>query len=316
MKCEIHSAWTAWPLSLLAALLAITVVFAPINARADIAAYVVFDARKGTVIEQKNAMRPWHPASLTKLMTTYVTFHALRDGRLKPNSPVIYSANARKQPPSKMGFKTGTILTVDNALKMIIVKSANDVATALGEAVAGSEAAFVAEMNRHARRLGMTSTRFANPHGLPNRSQITTARDFGLLARALHHEFPRYQHYFRIGAIKLGKRTLRSHNVMLRHYQGADGMKTGYICDSGLNLVASATRGGRRVIAVIMGARSGYQRAAITRVLLDRGFSRTTGLFGSSGRTLGAIASGARMGAIAQEGLLPQRQATVDRGAS
>lgn len=285
LRNKLHSVLTAWALTVFA-ICAVASVLAAAPARADIAAYLVFDAKNGAVLDQKNALRPWHPASLTKLMTAYVTFAAMKSGRLKPTSPVYYSANAQSEPPSKMGFKVGTILTVDNALKMVIVKSANDVAVALGEAVSGSEAAFVAEMNRQARALGMTSTRFTNPNGLPDRAQISNARDFGLLAQALYRDYPQYAHYFRIGAIKLGKRVLRSHNIMLRHYPGADGMKTGYICDSGLNLVASARRGGRRIVAVVLGSRSGYERAAITRVLLDRGFSRAGNLFSSSSSSL------------------------------
>jgi D-alanyl-D-alanine carboxypeptidase len=156
------------------------------------------------------------------------------------NSPVIVSQNALNQPPSKMGFKVGTVMTVDNALKMILVKSANDIAVALGEAVAGSEPAFIARMNREASRLGMTRTTFANPHGLPDPRQVTTARDLALLASAILNEFPEYRSLFKIHAIRHGKRTLRNYNILIDRYRGATGMKTGYIRDSGFNLVASA----------------------------------------------------------------------------
>jgi len=285
---EVRSIFAARPRGGVLPLVAAILFFLAAPARADIAAYLVIDARTGAVLEEMNAMRPWHPASLTKMMTAYVTFAALRGRTITLNSPVRFSDNARAQPPSKMGFKTGTILTVDNALKMMLVKSANDVAVALGESVAGSESAFVNEMNGHARRLGMSSTRFANPNGLPNRAQITTARDFAILAMALNRDFPEYAHYFRIGAIKHGKRVLKNYNVLLHHYRGADGFKTGYICDSGLNLVASATRGGRRIIAVVMGARTGYERAAVARTLLDRGFASGggSGLFSRAGGTI------------------------------
>jgi len=276
-------------LTALIATIGLTVGMAP-AARAEVAAYVVFDASNGTVVEEKAATRLWHPASVTKLMTAYVAFHALRDGTLKLTSPVVYSDNARKEPPSKMGFKAGTILTLDNALKMMIVKSANDVAVAIAEAVGGSEPAFVTAMNAHAARLGMRDTRFTNPNGLPDKRQVTTARDMGLLAQALIREFPEYYHYFRIAAIQHGKRTLQSHNVLLRHYQGADGMKTGYICDAGLNLVATAKRGGRRYVVVVFGARNGYERAAVAAELLDKGFGRSR-LFGAS-KTLAALPSG------------------------
>lgn len=247
------------------------------SARADVATYVVFDAASGTVYDQKDPTRPWRPASVTKLMTAYVTFKALRSGTMKLTSPVYYSQNARKEPPSKMGFKVGTVLTVDNALKMMLVKSANDVAVAIAESVSGSEAAFVRQMNAEARRLGMRDTRFANPNGLPDNRQVTTARDMGILARALIREFPEYGGYFRIGAIRHGNRVLKNYNALLHYYRGADGMKTGYICDSGLNLVASATRGGKRIVAVLFGAQTGYERAAIARTLLDKGFSGRSG---------------------------------------
>ena len=262
---------------------------APARAEDDIAAYLVMDAGSGAVLESMNPLRPWHPASLTKMMTAYVTFKALKLGFLRPSSPVYYSANARSEPPSKMGFKVGTVLTVDNALKMMLVKSANDVAVALGETVSGSEAAFVAAMNREAKRLGMRSTHYANPNGLPDRSMITTARDYAILARALHKDFPEYGHYFRVGAITFGKRTMKNYNILLHHYRGADGFKTGYICDSGLNLVASATRNGRRIVAVVLGARTGYQRAAIARKLLDRGFAKGGGFFSGGGTSIESI---------------------------
>ena len=267
-------------------------------ARADVATYVVFDAASGTVYDQKDPTRPWRPASVTKLMTAYVTFRALRSGTMKLSSPVYYSQNARKEPPSKMGFQVGTVLTLDNALKMMLVKSANDIAVAVAESVGGSEAAFVAQMNAEARRLGMRDTHFANPNGLPDNRQVTTVRDMGLLARALIREFPEYGGYFRIGAIRHGNRVLKNYNALLHYYRGADGMKTGYICDSGLNLVASATRGGRRVVAVLFGAQTGYERAAIARVLLDKGFAGRSG-FGKasienvrSNRTWGAPPTG------------------------
>ncbi|MCW2308616.1 D-alanyl-D-alanine carboxypeptidase family protein [Rhodobium gokarnense] len=262
---------------------------APARAEDDIAAYLVMDADSGTVLDSMNPLRPWHPASLTKMMTAYVTFKALKLGFLRPSSPVYYSANARSEPPSKMGFRVGTVLTVDNALKMMLVKSANDVAVAIGETVSGSEAAFVAAMNREAQRLGMRSTRYTNPNGLPDRAQITNARDYAILARALHKDFPEYGHYFRVGAITFGKRTMKNYNILLHHYRGADGFKTGYICDSGLNLVASATRNGRRVVAVVLGARTGYQRAAIARKLLDRGFGKGGGFFSSGGTPVESI---------------------------
>ncbi|HOV05219.1 MAG TPA: D-alanyl-D-alanine carboxypeptidase family protein [Kaistiaceae bacterium] len=246
---------------------------------------LVFDLESGEVKSAENALQPWYPASVTKIMTAYVTFRALRAGRLTLTSPVVISKNAAAQAPSKMGFKPGTVLTVDNALKMMIVKSANDIAVALGETVAGSEAGFVAEMNEVARSIGMTQTVWANPNGLPNDAAHTTARDLGVLTRAALTEYPEYAGLFSISAIRHGKRVLRSHNLLLDRYPGAIGMKTGFICASGFNLVAASKRGGRTLVAVVLGARSGLERAAIAKSLLDDGFSQRSLFGGGSVRT-------------------------------
>ena len=253
--------------------------------------HILVDVASGAVLADKDANRPWYPASTTKLMTAMVTFQAVRAGELSLKSAVTVSQHALNQPPSKMGFKVGTVLTVDNALKMIMVKSANDIAVALAEAVAGSEAMFVSRMNAEAARLGMTRTRFTNPHGLPDSGQVTTVRDMAVLARALKLGFAQYQDYFDIAAIRIGKRTLRNYNTLIRYYRGATGMKTGYICASGYNLVASARRGDRELIAVVFGAVNGVDRTETAAGLLNRGFNR--GLFsGGSGKTLVNVPSG------------------------
>lgn len=253
-------------------------------AAAEIGSWLVFDLKSGRVLSQSGAYRPWYPASLTKLMTAYVTFSAIRAGRLKLTSPVVVSQNARNEPPSKMGFPVGTVMTIDAALKMVIVKSANDIAVALGEAVAGGEKAFVGQMNKAAREIGMRQTRWANPNGLPDNSMVTSARDLALLSRALLTKFPEYRGYYRIQAIQHGKRTLRSYNPLLGRIKGVNGMKTGYICNSGYNLIASATRGGRTIVAVILGARSGLERAVVAKHLVEGGFKSSSGFFSSSGR--------------------------------
>jgi hypothetical protein len=160
-----------------------------------------------------------------------------------------------------MGFSVGTVMNVDNALKMMLVKSANDIAVAVAETVGGSEPKFVEMMNAEAARLGMASTHFSNPNGLPDSGQVTTARDLAVLARATWVEFPEYREFFRIPAIKAGKRILRSPNRLLEEYRGTTGMKTGFICASGFNIVASAERNGRHLIAVVLGATSSGQRA-------------------------------------------------------
>jgi len=259
------------------------------QARADIGAYILIDANSGAVIEQDNATRKWYPASLTKMMTAYVTLKAIREGRATLNSAVVQSKNSIAEPPSKMGFKVGTKFTIDTALKIILIKSANDVAVALGEAVAGSEAGFLAMMNAEAQRLGMTSTRFTNPHGLPDNRMVTTARDMAILAMALRRDFPEAREIYKHPGIRFGKKTLRSANrEFLLRVPGANGMKTGYICNSGYNVAASVTRGGRTLIAIILGAGSGLERTAFARQLFDEGFRKrggqnVTSLRGTSG---------------------------------
>jgi len=262
-------------------------------------AWLVVDAKSGQVLASHNPNRPWYPASLTKMMTAYVTFQAIKDGRITLKSPVTVSARARKQPPSKMGFKVGTLMTVDNALKMLIVKSANDIAMAIAESVGGSEANFIADMNRTAKRLGMSESHFANPHGLPNPRQIVTARDMAILARALIRDFPQHRHYFRIMALRHGRSYLRAHNPLLNRVRGTDGMKTGFICNAGLNLVATVTRNGRTMISVVLGARSGLERAVVSKMLIENAFARRP----QPGRTtMAALATQHSRGSLPQNG--------------
>ena len=234
--------------------------------------YIVVDVQNGAVIDHRDAQRPWYPASTTKLMTAYVTFKAMKAGKVQAKSPVIISKNALAEPPSKMGFPVGTVLTIDNALKIIMVKSANDVSVALGEAVGGTEEAFIAMMNAEARRLGMTQTSFANPHGLPDKAQVTSARDLAILSRAALLEFPEYRSYLQIPAIRFGRRTLRNYNPLIGRYDGATGIKTGFICSSGYNLAASAMRDGREIIAIVLGSYSSAGRAETAAKLLNKGF--------------------------------------------
>jgi len=239
-------------------------------ARAD--ASLLVDAGSGKVISERNSTYPWYPASVTKLMTTYVTLKAVRDHRINLDSLFTVSPNAVAQNPFKMGFKAGVGVTVDNALKMLLVHSPNDIAVVLAEGVSGSVEKFATEMNAEAQRLGMTQTNYVNPNGLPADEQITSARDLAILARALILEFPEYDYYWHIASIRLGKRVYRNTNRLIDAYAGADGMKTGFTCASGFNLVATATRGGRRLIAVVLGATSSTSRAVKAARLFDRGF--------------------------------------------
>lgn len=248
--------------------------------RAEIGAHILIDAKTGKVLSEKNATRKWYPASLTKMMTAYVTFKAVREERISLQSAVVQSKNSLSEPPSKMGFKVGTQLTIDNALKIILVKSANDISVAIGEAVAGSEPAFLKMMNDQARALGMKHTKFVNPHGLPDNRQVTTARDMAVLAQALWRDFPEAREYYKHPGIKFGKKALRSANrEFLLRVKGANGMKTGFICNSGYNVAASATRRGRTLIAVVLGAASGLERIAFTRQLMDNGFKKRSGRY-------------------------------------
>src|SRR5262245_41129039 len=204
-----------------------TVLMAPASASAGPA--LVFEPYNGTVFYAEDPDAAWFPASLTKLMTAYVAFQALKEGTVKPESIVVCSKKATEQAPSKLWLKEGESITLDIALKVLIVKSANDVAMMIAETVSGSEEAFVARMNEEAKRLNMTRTVFANVNGLPDERQVTTARDLAKLARAIIIEFPEHADLFTAIQVQVGKQLLRTHNGLLVNYPGADGMKTGFI---------------------------------------------------------------------------------------
>jgi len=238
-------------------------------------ALILVDVDSGKVVRSENAAFPWYPASTTKLMTLYMTLSAIRDQRVTPDTLFTVSANANEQAPTKMGFPVGTQVTVDNAIKMMMVKSANDMAVVLAEGIGGSVATFAQHMTETAHRLGMTESNFVNPNGLPDDGQIVSARDLAILARALIREFPEYNAYWHIPAIKYGRRVVRNYNPLLGRYVGADGMKTGFICSSGFNLVATATRDNRQLIAVVLGAPTSAARAQKAAELLESGFNRS-----------------------------------------
>ena len=237
-------------------------------------ASILIDADSGKVLRADNATYPWYPASTTKLMTLYMTLSAVRDHRITFDTLFTVSRNASMQAPTKMGLPVGTQVTVDNAIKMMMVKSANDMAVLLAEGIGGSIDDFSQQMTDTAHQLGMTESNFVNPNGLPADGQITSARDLAILARALIREFPDYSFYWHVPAIKFGKRIVRNYNPLLGRYPGADGMKTGFICASGFNLVATATRNNERLIAVVLGAPSGAVRAIKAAEMLESGFSQ------------------------------------------
>jgi len=253
--------------------LALAILVAQVTAPSFAGPSLVADVRTGIVLSHDDAFQRWQPASLTKLMTAYIAFRAVRAGKLSLTSPVRITNNALREPPSKMGYPAGSVLTLDNALKILIVKSANDVAVAIGEAVAGSELEFIEMMNAEAKRLGMPDTQFANPNGLPSSDQYTTAHDMAVLSVAIRREFPEYDPLFSIEAIKAGKKTMTSHNVLLGRFAGADGMKTGFVCASGFNIVVSAKQNGRQLVTVVLGALSARDRAERAADLLAAGFA-------------------------------------------
>lgn len=233
---------------------------------------VLFDLDNGRVLEHQDAFKRWYPASLTKLMTAYVAFKAVADGEVALNSPIRMTKLASSQPPSKMGFKPGSVLRLDTAVKIMITKSANDVAMAIGENIGGSQEDFAARMNATAAQLGMSGTHFVNPNGLFSPDQYTTARDIALLVTALRRDFPQYQPWFSIEGLSIGKKKIPNYNLLVGRYPGATGMKTGFVCPSGYNMVGTATRNGRTLAAVVLGEKSALARADAAAKLLDQGF--------------------------------------------
>ncbi|HEV7369594.1 MAG TPA: D-alanyl-D-alanine carboxypeptidase family protein [Arenibaculum sp.] len=237
-------------------------------------AAIVIDADTGRVLHAENADIPYFPASLTKMMTLYLTFEALDAGRIKLDTPLRVSPKAAKQAPTKLGLRPGSTIRVEEAILGLVTKSANDAAVVLAEGLSGSEADFAALMTRKARALGMGRTTFRNPHGLPDARQRSTARDMATLSRALIHDFPERYHYFSRASFTYAGVTHRSHNRLMARYDGMDGLKTGYTRASGFNLASSAVRHGRRLIGVVFGGRSAATRDKRMEVLLDQAFER------------------------------------------
>ncbi|MCX7339126.1 MAG: serine hydrolase [Hyphomicrobiales bacterium] len=234
---------------------------------------LVIDASTGAVLHQENASQAWYPASTTKIMTAYVALRAVRAGRIGLETAIPASALAAKQPRVKVYIRPGQDITLDNALKIMMVKSANDIAYVIAEGVAGSVPAFVEMMNAEARRLRLNDTVFRNPNGWHDPEQQSSARDMAILTMTILREFPDYAEYWGIGAVQLGRVTLNNTNGLIGRYSGATGFKTGFVCASGFNVVATATRGGRTLIAVVMGAYSGAERTVKAAQILDAGFA-------------------------------------------
>jgi D-alanyl-D-alanine carboxypeptidase len=229
---------------------------------------IVIDAKTGKVLYSDDPDGLRYPASLTKMMTLYLTFEALSAGRISLDSKVPVSANASKEPPSKLGVRAGGTVTVEQAIKALVTRSANDMATALGEFIGGSEDRFARMMTNKARALGMTRTTYRNAHGLPNTAQMTTARDQARLGIALRQHYPQYYHYFSTRSFQFGKQTIGNHNRLLGNVAGVDGIKTGYIRAAGFNLVTSVQIDGRSIVGVVIGGTSGASRDAQMRKLV------------------------------------------------
>lgn len=238
-------------------------------------AAMVIDARTGEVLHARNADTRLHPASLTKMMTLYIAFEAIRLGEISLDTRVRVSQNAANEPPSKLGLRAGQRIALRYLIRASAVKSANDAATAIGEAISGSESAFTRRMNRTAVALGMTRTNFRNAHGLTANGHLSTARDMTTMGRRLHYDYPQYYNLFSRLATDTSMGQVRNTNRrVLNAYRGADGIKTGYTRAAGWNLVASARRGDVRIIATVFGGRSGATRNARVIELLDMGFAR------------------------------------------
>ncbi|WP_119392304.1 serine hydrolase [Taklimakanibacter lacteus] len=242
-------------------------------AKAKFSALAV-DARTGDILFASNPDGLRHPASLTKVMTLYILFQELKAGRLTLASRITVSRYAAGRPPTKLGVGAGKTVSVEEAIKALITLSANDIAVAVGENIAGSETAFAQRMTNTARSLGMSRTTFRNASGLPDPRQVTTARDMATLSLRVQRDFPQYYPYFRTTSFKFGKRMIRTHNRLLGRFEGTDGIKTGYIRASGFNLTTSARRGDKRIIGVVMGGRTGRARDNYMIAMLSKAFPK------------------------------------------
>ena len=250
---------------------------------------ITVDARTGTILFSDNPDGLRHPASLTKMMTLYVLFQDLKAGRINRATSFRVSARAASMAPSKLGLRPGMTISVDEAIKALVTKSANDAAATIAENLGGTESNFAARMTRVAHSIGMSRSSFNNASGLPNPDQYTTARDMATLGLRLMRDFPQYYPYFRITEFNFHGRTIRTHNRLVEHYQGTDGIKTGYIANAGFNLVTSTRRGDKRLVGVVLGARSASARGAYMVRMLESKFAQA-----KSGQTVAALAGSSK----------------------
>jgi D-alanyl-D-alanine carboxypeptidase len=297
----------------LAALIGGLSVSVPVDAKPRFSAIAV-DARTGKVLFAKDADGVRYPASLTKVMTLYLLFQDLEANKIRLSTKLRVSARAAAMDPSKLGLKPESTITVEDAIKALVTKSANDVAAAVAENLAGSESNFAAHMTGTAKELGMNKTVFRNASGLPDSAQVTTARDMATLSLRVQRDFPQYYPYFGIKSFDYEGKTIRTHNRLLGRYAGTDGIKTGYIRDSGFNLTTSARRGDKRLVGVVLGAASGKTRNAYMVNMLNRVFPKC-----KNGKTIAALA-GSSKGAIEpavaaspkSEKMLPEKPSAME----
>ena len=266
---------------------------------------LLVDAATLQVLYAEDAGQPWHPASVTKLMTAYLAFAAIKDGRVTLDTPVKISQHAWNQAPAKSGLEVGESVSLKDALYIMLVKSANDMAVAVAETVGGDEKAFVAQMNLMAQQMGMTATHYDNANGLKSPGQISTARDLAIVALYIQRDYPQYMPIFQTQNVQLGVHKLETSNTMLLHFAGLTGMKTGYICQSGLNIVATAQRDGRSLLAVVLGASSARERNELTAQLFLRGLS---GALTPTGQTVRSNMQGCRLHRSGRHGADDLRQ--------
>ncbi len=274
----------------------ILIVFTALGVMAAVPAWagvpfsaITVDARTGKVLFDQDSDGYRHPASLTKVMTLYLLFEEIKAGKYSLDSKLQISQRATTMAPSKLGLKAGSTITVENAIKALVTKSANDVAAAIAENLEGNEAAFAARMTKKAKALGMSRTTYKNASGLPNPLQVTTARDQATLGLRIQRDFPSLYPYFRIASFTYNGKSIRTHNRLLGKFKGTDGIKTGYIRASGFNLTTSAERDGRRIIGVVMGGSSGGSRDAYMRKMLDKHFPNCV-----KGNTIAALAGSSK----------------------
>jgi D-alanyl-D-alanine carboxypeptidase len=263
--------FTIVALSLAAPVSALAALATPVGDESKYAAIVV-DANSGEVLYAKRADSPRYPASITKVMTLYLTFEAMAQGKLTADEEITVSRHAASQGPTKLGLRAGSTIRVDDAIRAIAVQSANDMAVAMAERVAGSESRFAALMTMKAEELGMQNSHFVNANGLPDSRQISTARDIAVLSRAIQRDFPQYYAYFGVKQFAYRGQVMNNHNHLLMQMPGVDGLKTGYTNASGYNLAASAARDGHRLIAVVLGGNSNRSRDNHVKDLLETGF--------------------------------------------